>query len=176
VTIKSGANLAGANFSGASLAKASIWTDQAAGANFSNADLAGATLSGIDLTGVTLTAANLSGAFVGQSIFSVKLAGVNTSSLFVKVDATGLPNHDFGTARLAGWYISGSIKQVGNLRGADFRHATINGVGFSDVDLTGARFPAHAGTLLYISTGVICPDGRKATEVNSYTHSCRLPK
>jgi uncharacterized protein YjbI with pentapeptide repeats len=175
-TVNSGVNLAGADFSGASLAKASIWTEQAAGADFSNANLAGATLSGIDLGGVTLTAANLSGAFVGQSIFSVKLAGAKTSDLFVKVDAAGLPGHDFEAANLAGWYISGSIKQVGNLRGADFRHANVRGVGFSDVDLTGARFPAHAGTLLYISTGVICPDGKKATEINSYTHSCRLPK
>lgn len=96
----------------------------------------------------------------------------------------GWPITTSATLSLIGFFFGGAgPTAVGDLQGADFRHADVHNLGFSNVDLTGARFPAGArsqidfngGVQIYFSTGVTCPDGKPATKV-SFSYDCRLGK
>jgi hypothetical protein len=181
---KPGVHLAGTSFAKANLGNAEFFTSDTAGASFANADLSAANLDSVDLSGVILSGATMHGTSVNQTLFAARLAGVHLSKPLVRVGtgAAGLPNHDFGTSNLAGWFFGGAgSSAIGDLRGADFRHAGVALLGFSDVDLTGARFPPKArsqidfngGLQVYFAAGVICPDGKPATKV-SFSYDCRI--
>jgi uncharacterized protein YjbI with pentapeptide repeats len=179
-----GVRLAGANFAKAKLGGAHLYTADAAGASFSGADLSGTDLDFLDLSTVNLAGATMTGTFVNQTLFAAKLAGVRLSKPIVTIGSgpAGLPNHDFGASNLSNWFFGGqSSSVIGNLAGADFRHANVASLSFSDVDLTGARFPKGAksqldfsgGLQIYFASGVICPDGKPATK-RSFAYDCRL--
>ena len=181
---KPGVHLANTNFGKANLGNAEFFTGDAAGASFARADLSAANLDALDLSGVNLAGATMRGTGVNQTLFGANLAGVRLSKPLVTVGTgpAGLAGHDFGTSDLAGWFFGGSgSSAIGDLRGADFRHAGVALLAFSDVDLTGAKFPPKAksqidfggGLQVYFAAGVICPDGKPATKV-SFSFDCRI--
>jgi len=179
-----GARLSGANFAKAALGRAHLYTADAAGASFAGADLSGADLDFLDLSTVNLAGATMAGTYVNQTLFAAQLAGVRLSKPIVTIGTgpAGLPNHDFGASNLSNWFFGGkSSSVIGNLAGADFRHAKVASLAFSNVDLTGARFPKGAksqldfsgGLQIYFADGVTCPDGKPATK-RSFAYDCRL--
>lgn len=183
--IRDGVLFAQANFSKAGLKRAQISSADGAGASFAGADLSETVLSSLDLSTVTLAGATMAGTYVNQTVFAARLTGVHLSGPLVKIAAAeaGLPDNDFGKVNLAGWFFSGQgPSSIGNLRGADFRRAGVAGLVFTNVDLTGARFPKGARSLTDFSSGglkvnflsgVTCPDGKQATKVGAF-YDCRI--
>ena len=206
-TFQSGASLAGADLSGADLSRAAIAsgvglgdvvlhgadltsatirTSDTAGVTWTGANLKATNMDSVDLTGVSLKGAHLDGTFVDQTYLDGDASGAKVVSVFIHVGpkGAGLAGHDFGRMDLAGSYISGpSADAPGDLTHVDLRHAKVQGLGFSNVDLTGARFPPAArsqvdfgpGLTVYFADGVICPDGRPATKVD-FSYDCRIGK
>ncbi len=186
-SIEQDVHLAGASFRGANLTEAAIRSTDAAAADFSRANLSGTDLAAVDLGSVTLAGSTMNGTRVNPSVFAVDLAGVHVKGLQVSVGATGsghdLAGHDFGRLNVTGFYFSGdSATTPGDMKGTDFRDAAITGLAFGNVDLTGAKFPPHTGSItdfethrtgIYFSDGVICPDGKPGTKV-SFSLDCRL--
>ena len=184
-TFRAGVHLTGASFAKANLLGTAIYSTDATGLDFSGANLNRANISALDLTTATLRGATLNGTSVGQSLFSADLSGTHPKGLLVTVgpSGAGLANHDFGKMSLASFFFGGSgSAAVGDLRGADFRRTDVNGLAFSNVDLTGAHFPANArsqvdftpgGPQIYFGSGVICPDGKPGTKA-TFSYDCRL--
>ena len=185
VSIKDGAKLGGANLTEARLTSAAVYATDAANLNLTGADLSRANLSSVDLTTATLKGAIIDGTSVNQSIFAARLSGLaRVRSPIVRIGGTdaGMASHDFGASKLDSWLFSGaSAKAPGDLRGADFRRASLTNATFTNVNLTGAHFPSgyHSqtnfggGRAIYFADGVTCPDGKPATKA-SFSYDCRI--
>jgi uncharacterized protein YjbI with pentapeptide repeats len=184
-TIEADVQLAGASLKGADLTNARILTSDLAGADWTGANLTRADLAAADLTGVVLKGVKLDSTRVSQTILGADLRGTGIDGAIVEVGpmGQGLAGHDFGRMNLEGTYFSGGWSEAtrGDLTHADFSHAKVDNMGFSNVDLTGARFPRGVrsqidfspGVAISFGDGVICPDGKPGTK-KSFSYDCRL--
>ena len=174
-------DLSGADLSGARLRQTVFGASVSlAGSNLSGADARGVILP-VDLRGADISNARLGRARLDASVFLAATAGATLDGagiVFAAGTTVTLAGHDFGPAGLVGVSFAGKTPP-GNLRGADFRRATLNGASFRQVDLSGARFTVPAGAASGIQaanffTGVICPDGRPPTAGAYGWAACRL--
>lgn len=165
--------------SGAILRGAEVFTADGAqwgDVDLTGADLTNAYLSGMNLAGATLTNATLSNAYVPPSLLRADLTG----AVFGDTVVNFLAGEDANNASAAGLVLTdvrfyGAIGGSG-MRAVDFSGATLDGVRFTDIDLTGAIF---AGVIFgegdaTFGFGVICPDGAPPTEGVFDHTACRI--
>ncbi len=177
----SGDKLTGADLNGATFGSDTRFT----GANLAGVPARGATivadLTGADLTGADLTGADLLGATLDPSAFLARI-DPRTRLLRAQVmfprdgSSRALAGYDFGTLDLTGVSFGWPSGAMGDLTGADFRHATLYGASFMNVDLTGAHFKPRSGQYtnsISFYKG-LCPDGKAAATGASMFAECRI--
>jgi len=94
-TVKSGANLCGADLGGANLRGANLRGADLGGANLRGANLRGADLGGANLRGADLGGADLRGANLRDAKSMIKLMGVEPGNFYWKRFNKGLKNNNY---------------------------------------------------------------------------------
>lgn len=168
-TIASAGDLTGANLTDAALGWATLLVPLD-GADLSGASAVNASLG--SLTGANLAAADLTRARVDVTFFDAQRSETTVLDelRLIFQSEQSLEGYDFGGLNLRGWVFRGTLNS--NMRDVDFSQATLDGVLFDRVDLTGAIFGSAPLDVEF--SGVTCPDGYPSDESKSGAAVCRL--
>jgi len=143
-----GADLRGADISGAYLRCANLRGANLRGADLSEADLRGADLKSADLKSANLKSADLSGAHLGGA----DLCSANLRGAYLRF--ANLRGADLGVAILIDANLRSADIKSADLRGADLRGADLSGAYLSGADLSDANLRG-AENIPYIP--IACP-------------------